>query len=66
LTHYALDRGVVLIRGIERTVEGRHVLLLNFPGLVEQACTFGDIARLKARIPHSPAALRAAQPPAVW
>lgn len=49
LTDYALDRGVVLIRGIERTVEGRHVLLLNFPDLVEQACTFGDIARLKAR-----------------
>ena len=33
LTPYAADRGLVLIPGVERTIEGRHVLLLNFqPG----------------------------------
>lgn len=48
LTDYALDRGVTLIRGIERTVDDRHVLLLNFPDSVEHVRTFDDIARLKA------------------
>src|SRR5580693_9805735 len=27
---YAREHGIVLIPGIERTIEGRHVLLLNF------------------------------------
>jgi predicted metal-dependent phosphoesterase TrpH len=30
LTAHARKRGIVLIPGIERTIEGRHVLLLNF------------------------------------
>lgn len=46
---YARERGITLIPGIERTIEGRHVLLLNFPGsAAESARTFDDVARLKA------------------
>jgi predicted metal-dependent phosphoesterase TrpH len=44
----AASQGIVLIPGIERTVEGRHVLLLNFPpGPAEDARCFDDIRRLK-------------------
>jgi predicted metal-dependent phosphoesterase TrpH len=48
---YAADRGLVLIPGVEQTVEGRHVLLLNFAAGADQVRTFGDLARLKARQP---------------
>ena len=44
---YAAARGIVLIPGIERTVDGRHVLLLNFPRGAEDVKSFGDVARLK-------------------
>jgi predicted metal-dependent phosphoesterase TrpH len=45
---WAAERGIVLIPGIERTVEGRHVLLLNFPGdAVADVRTFSDVRRLK-------------------
>jgi predicted metal-dependent phosphoesterase TrpH len=56
---YARERGVVLIPGIERTIRGRHILLINFTKDVEQARTFEEIARLKARcqglvvVPHA-------------
>lgn len=46
---YAAERGVLLIPGIEKTVEGRHVLLLNFSRDAEDAHTFDDVARLKGR-----------------
>jgi predicted metal-dependent phosphoesterase TrpH len=49
LTAYAADRGIVLIPGIERSVEGRHVLLLNFKSGTEEVETFADLARLKRR-----------------
>src|SRR6185295_9810197 len=45
---YAAERGIVLIRGVERTVEGKHVLLLNFDRGADELETFGDLARLKA------------------
>lgn len=45
----ARGRGIVLIHGIERTIEGRHVLLLNFPALAEHATTFDDVRLLKRR-----------------
>jgi predicted metal-dependent phosphoesterase TrpH len=48
---YAADRGVVLIPGVERTIEGRHVLLLNFESGADEVCTFSDLARLKAQRP---------------
>jgi hypothetical protein len=49
LAPYAADRGIVLIPGIERTIEGRHVLLLNFSRAAEDVCSFEDLARLKRR-----------------
>jgi predicted metal-dependent phosphoesterase TrpH len=49
LRSYAAERGITLITGIERTVCGRHVLLLNFSRATEDVCTFDDIARLRER-----------------
>lgn len=49
--NYAADRGIVLIRGVERTIEGKHVLLLNFSSRTESVRTFADLARLKSREP---------------
>jgi predicted metal-dependent phosphoesterase TrpH len=49
LAPYAAERGMVLIPGIERTIEGRHVLLLNFRDGTEDIETFEDLARLKRR-----------------
>jgi predicted metal-dependent phosphoesterase TrpH len=46
---YAGDRGIVLIPGVERTVEGKHVVLLNFSRRAESVMTFADLARLRAR-----------------
>ena len=51
LEDYAAQRGVVLIPGIERTVEGKHVLLLNFSRATEDVHRFADVARLKEREP---------------
>jgi len=48
---YAAERGIVLIPGIERTIQGRHVLLLNFRSGAEGIRTFEDLARLKRRLP---------------
>ena len=48
---YAADRGLVLIPGVERTIEGKHVLLLNFASGAEDVDTFSDLARLKAERP---------------
>ena len=44
---YARARGVVLIPGIERTIQGRHVLLINFSKAAEDVVTFDDVAKLK-------------------
>jgi predicted metal-dependent phosphoesterase TrpH len=49
LARHAAERGIVLIRGIERSIEGRHVLLLNFRDGTEDIETFDDLARLKRR-----------------
>jgi predicted metal-dependent phosphoesterase TrpH len=49
LTPYAAERGIVLIRGVERSIEGRHVLLLNFSDEAETVNTFDDLARLRQR-----------------
>jgi predicted metal-dependent phosphoesterase TrpH len=46
-TEYARERSIVLIPGIERTIQGRHVLLLNFRTGAEHVRTFDDVARLK-------------------
>ena len=58
-TAYARERSIVLIPGIERTIGGRHVLLINFPPACESVHTFDDITRLKSRsaglvvVPHA-------------
>jgi len=46
---YARERRIVLVPGIERSIEGCHVLLLNFPQSSEAIRTFDDLAVLKAR-----------------
>lgn len=51
LDGYAADRGVVLIPGVERTIEGKHVLLINFRRDADTVRTFDDLARLRAREP---------------
>ena len=49
---YARDRGITLIAGLERTVHGKHVLLLNFPRECLCVRSFEDIARLRTAHPH--------------
>src|SRR5260370_3432321 len=48
---YAAERGIVLIPGIEQTIEGRHVLLINFRSGAESVRTFDDLARLTRCLP---------------
>jgi predicted metal-dependent phosphoesterase TrpH len=45
----AAERGITLIPGVERTIEGKHVLLLNFRRGAEDVRTFDDLAALKRR-----------------
>lgn len=49
LAPYAAERGITLIPGVERAIEGRHVLLLNFRRGAEDVRTFEDLARLRRR-----------------
>jgi hypothetical protein len=49
---YASDQGVVLIPGVERTIEGRHVLLLNFPNPKVCVRSFSDLERLRRHHPE--------------
>jgi predicted metal-dependent phosphoesterase TrpH len=46
---YAATRGITLIPGIERTIEGRHVLLLNFSRAAESIGSFEALAALRRR-----------------
>jgi predicted metal-dependent phosphoesterase TrpH len=48
---FARERGVVLLPGIERTIAGRHVLLINFGPECAAVRTLDDVARLRARAP---------------
>ena len=53
ISDHARASGVTLIPGVERTIEGRHVLLLNFPHAAADAvATFADLAALKKRRPE--------------
>jgi predicted metal-dependent phosphoesterase TrpH len=47
----AAEHGITLIPGVERTIEGKHVLLLNFRRGTEDVRTFDDLAALKRREP---------------
>lgn len=49
LTLYAAERGMTLIPGVERTIGGRHVLLLNFSLAAETVRSFDDLRRLRTR-----------------
>ncbi len=50
---WARERGFVLLRGIERTVEGKHILLINFPAEATAAVRrFDHIPQLKAAHPR--------------
>jgi predicted metal-dependent phosphoesterase TrpH len=46
---YAAERGITLIPGIERSIQGKHVLLLNFRSGGEGVHSFDDLARLRQR-----------------
>jgi predicted metal-dependent phosphoesterase TrpH len=46
---YAASRGIVLIPGVERTIEGRHVLLLNYSRAAESIGSFDALASLRRR-----------------
>src|SRR5215510_13899672 len=56
---YAADRGITLIPGIERTIRGKHVLLINFRRGAEDVTNFDELARLKA---HEPGVVVAPHP----
>ena len=46
-TRYAAERGVLLLRGMEATVDGAHVLLLNFREFPPGVCSIADIRACK-------------------
>lgn len=48
LAAYARERGVLLIPGVEATIEGRHVLLYNIDVPPDRIRTFADLRRLKS------------------
>ena len=47
LTGYATQQGVLLIPGIERSIHGKHVLLLNFSTRAERVNSFEELATLR-------------------
>jgi predicted metal-dependent phosphoesterase TrpH len=47
LRGYAAERGIVLLPGIEKTIEGKHVLLINFTRRTETVETFDDLRKLR-------------------
>jgi predicted metal-dependent phosphoesterase TrpH len=50
---FARQHGIRLLSGIERTIHGAHVLLINYPGPAAFAVQrFEDVAALKAAYPH--------------
>jgi predicted metal-dependent phosphoesterase TrpH len=51
LLPYAAERGLVLIAGVERTLDCRHVLLLNFSPAAEAVGSFAELAALKRAEP---------------
>jgi len=46
---YARSCGITLISGIERTIEGRHVLLLNYSRAAESIGSYAALASLRRR-----------------
>lgn len=52
LTDYADSVGVTLIPAVERTIEGRHVLLVNFPPPAARVSGFDGVRTLKRSHPE--------------
>jgi len=48
LVEYAKGKNILLIPGIEKTIEGRHVLILNADKSSEQIETFADLTHYRA------------------
>ena len=48
LAAYARDQGILLIPGVEATIEGKHVLLYNIDVPPNHMRTFADLRRLKS------------------
>lgn len=48
---YAKARGVVMIAGVERTIDGRHLLLLNYPAACAEVASFDELRALRQRHP---------------
>lgn len=51
LRSYARERGITLIAGVERTIGGKHVLLLNFGSRAEDVDSFEALGELKRSHP---------------
>lgn len=49
---YAAERGILLIPGVERTLEGRHVLILNPDSDVERVKTLAELESYKKTHPN--------------
>jgi predicted metal-dependent phosphoesterase TrpH len=51
VAEYARDRGITLIAGIERAIQHKHVLLLNFDAAAEQVESFDELRELRRAQP---------------
>jgi len=49
IDEYARQRRILLLRGVELTIQRKHVLAINFPTVVERVRTLDDLAALKSR-----------------
>jgi len=47
LRDYGKERGVIVFRSVERTIRGKHILLINFDGHLGEYRTLTDIARAR-------------------
>lgn len=52
LADYAASKGIVLVPGVEATIENRHVLLFNFDYWSDPPRTFEDLYRVRAANPQ--------------
>ena len=48
---YAAARGIVLLSGIEKTIDGKHILLINVPREAGDLQSFDDMRALKQQTP---------------
>lgn len=47
LRDYARERGVILLRGVERTIRGRHVLLIGYKGELSDVRSLHDLEKVR-------------------